>query len=235
MNNWSKSSKVNKPFAYFVVSKILEMNKEEITKNAEAFAKERMKNYDSGHDWFHIERVRRTAAYINSLEQIADPFLLDLAAILHDAADLKFLKTEPEKAYESITELLNENGLADSCKRLIEAIRNVSFSNKKRSGDLNDPVLHVLQDADRLDAIGAIGVARAFNYGGFRNNAIYIPLDFKGISQPSTIGHFYDKLLKLKDLMNTPTGKKMAEERHAFLESFLQQFYSEWETGIKKR
>lgn len=214
--------------------KIDNMNKEEITKSAEDFAKERMKDYDSGHDWFHIERVRRTAAYINSLEQIADPFLLDLAAILHDAADLKFLKTEPEKAYESIMDLLRENGLADSCNRITEAIRNVSFSNKKHSGDLNDPVLLVLQDADRLDAIGAIGVARAFNYGGFRNNAIYIPQDNTAIRQPSTVGHFYDKLLKLKDLMNTPTGKKMAEERHAFLESFLDQFYREWETGTQK-
>lgn len=209
------------------------MNKEEITKNAEAFAKERMRNYDSGHDWFHIERVRRTAAYINSLEQIADPFLLDLAAILHDAADNKFLKTDPGKAYDSILQLLIGNGLPDS-GRLTEAIKNVSFSNKKRTGDLNDPILLVLQDADRLDAIGAIGVARAFNYGGFRNNAIYIPPDNKGEMAPSTIAHFYDKLLKLKDLMNTNTGKKMAEERHTFLQSFLKEFYSEWETGTKK-
>lgn len=205
------------------------MDKQKVIRNAEDFAKERMKNYDSGHDWWHIERVRKTAACINSEEHLADPFLLDLAAILHDAADFKFLKTEPEKAYASMTELLNENGLKAESKTLTEAIKNVSFSNKKRTGNLNDPVLLILQDADRLDAIGAMGVARAFNYGGFRNNAIYIPPDETGILAPSTIGHFYEKLLKLKDLMNTSTGKRMAEDRHAFLERFLYQFYSEWD------
>lgn len=211
------------------------MDKEKIIKAAEKFAKERMKNYDSGHDWFHIERVRRLASFINSEEQLADPFILDIAAVLHDAADFKFLKTEPEKAYDQIIELLNKNGLGYYCKRLIDAIKNVSFSNKNRSGDLNDPVLLVLQDADRLDAIGAIGVARAFNYGGFRNNAIYIPPDKNGSLNPSSVAHFYEKLLKLKDLMNTSSGKRLAEERHAFLESFLKQFYREWDMESQEK
>jgi uncharacterized protein len=110
-------------------------------------------------------------------------------------------------------------------------IRNVSFSNKLPSGNQNDPLLLILQDADRLDAIGAIGIARAFNYGGYRNNPIYVPGDQKGMKNQSTIGHFYDKLLKLKVMMNTPTGSHIAEERHLYLEKFMEQFYKEWDFG----
>jgi len=201
------------------------MNREEIIKSAEAFARQMMTGFDSGHDWYHLDRVRNLAAYINSKEKLCDPFTLDIAVLLHDTADSKFNKSDPTGSYKIIEEFMEKNGLGSLKFQIIEAIRNVSYSNKKPSGNLKDPLLLVLQDADRLDAIGAIGIARAFNYGGFRNNPIYIPDN----ESPSTIRHFYDKLLLLKDMMNTETGKRLAEERHLFLELFLKQFYEEWD------
>lgn len=208
------------------------MNRQEIIISAEAFAKHRMSGFDSGHDWFHIERVSRLAAYINEKEKLCDPFTLEIAVLLHDTADSKFNKDNQESGYKVLEEFMQSAGLDMIIDQVINAIKNVSFSNKKSHGDKNDPLLKVLQDADRLDAIGAIGIARAFNYGGFRNNPIYVPVDLAGKNTPSTIGHFYDKLLKIKDLMNTTTGKILAVERHAILEKFLDQFYTEWEFGI---
>lgn len=201
------------------------VNREDQIRRAEEFSKQKMKNYDGGHDWQHIARVRALAKHINDEVQLADPFLLDIAAILHDAADSKF--NNQVDRYAEMNEFLAETGMQPVKDRIIEAIKNVSFSNKNPHGNLKDPVLLVLQDADRLDAIGAVGVARAFSYGGFRKNPVYLPPDETGTLPPSTIAHFYDKLLKLKDLMNTPTGKRMAEERHLFLEMFLERFYSE--------
>lgn len=201
------------------------MDHETIISRAESYAKDKMKNYDPGHDWWHIQRVRKTAALINSVEKSADFFMLDLAAILHDVADSKFNTGE---AYSGIETFLAEAGLSGISPRIIEAIRNVSFSNQNRSGNLSDPLYMILQDADRLDAIGAIGIARAFSYGSSKNNPIYLPPDEHGKMEPSTIRHFYDKLLILKDLMNTDTAKKIAEERNDFLMTFLKQFYREW-------
>ena len=139
---------------------------------------------------------------------------------------------------------MNKAGMAEIRDEVIIVIMNVSFSNKNRTGDLNDPLLQVIQDADRLDAIGAIGIARAFNYGGFRNNRIYNPdvinteASLNGYihaGTSSTISHFYDKLLLLKYRMNTLTAKRLAEERHEFLEVFLKQFYKEWDFGTGTR
>ncbi len=203
------------------------MDKEKILREAEGFARQKMETYDSSHDLWHMERVRKLGKFINSVEQIADPFILELASILHDAADSKF-NGGSRRRYADMEDFLDKVGLKDLKHRIIEVITNVSFSNKKPSGNLNDPVLLVLQDADRLDAIGAIGIARAFNYGGFRNNPIYEPEGPEG-SRPSTIGHFYEKLLKLKDLMNTSTARRLAEERQLILVRFLEQFYKEWE------
>ncbi len=198
----------------------------------EDFVKQRISGYDSGHDWWHIERVRKLARYINEKEILVDPFTLDIAVLLHDTADSKFNKDNQENGYRILEEFMQSAGLDMLRDQVINAIKNVSFSNKKSHGDKSDPLLMVLQDADRLDAIGAIGIARAFNYGGFRNNPIYVPADLAGTHTPSTIGHFYDKLLKLKELMNTTTGKRLAEERHVILEKFLAEFFSEWEFGI---
>lgn len=208
------------------------MNRSEIILMTEEFVRQRMKDYDSGHDWLHIERVRRIAKFINEREAIADPFTLDIAALLHDSADSKFTGNNILDGYATIEEFLINAGLNEIKEQVMEVIVNVSFSKKNPSGNLTDPVLLILQDADRIDAIGAIGIARAFNYGGFRNNAIYVPDDKSNNNVQSTIGHFYDKLLKLKDMMNTSTGRKMAEERHLYLEKFLEQFYKEWNANI---
>ncbi|MBK7132605.1 MAG: HD domain-containing protein [Bacteroidales bacterium] len=208
------------------------MNRQDILKSAEEFAKQRMAGFDSGHDWYHIERVRKLAVYINDKEKLVDPFALDLAVLLHDTADSKFNKDNQENGYKILEEFMKSAGLDEIIDQVINAIRSVSFSNKKTYDGEKDPLLMVLQDADRLDAIGAIGIARAFNYGGFRNNAIYIPGEISDGKSKSTIGHFYDKLLKLKDLMNTETGRKLAEERHLYLENFLKQFYSDWDFGV---
>jgi uncharacterized protein len=194
----------------------------------EAFVKENLKDYDSGHDWWHIQRVRKLSAYINEEESLADPFLVDITSLLHDTADSKFKGAGIEDGYRIISEFLDKNGMSDIHDRVMEVIKNISFSNKNKTEGINDPLLWVIQDADRLDAIGAIGVARAFNYGGFRNNRIYNPDDD---NEATTIKHFYDKLLLLKGMLNTETGKKLAVDRHEFLEIFLKQFYKEWNSG----
>jgi uncharacterized protein len=203
------------------------MNRDDVIKRTEEFVKQILKSYDSGHDWWHIERVRRLAKFINEEELLADPFILDIAVLLHDSAGSKFSGEDHREGYELIEEFMAASGLDDIKDHIIEVIRNVSFSNKNPSGNLKDPVLLVLQDADRLDAIGAIGIARAFTYGGFRNNVIYDP-DVEHRT-PSTISHFYEKLLVLKYRMNTLTAKRLAVERHEFLELYLKQFYKEWE------
>jgi uncharacterized protein len=208
------------------------MNREKIIKATEEFAQLKVSGFDSGHDWWHILRVRNLALFINKEESLADPFILEIAALLHDAADSKFRGSDPEKEYRAIGNFMDGAGMTEIKELVIEVIKNVSFSNKNPSGNLNEPLLYILQDADRLDAIGAIGIARAFNYGGFRNNAIYLPDTDRGSLNNSTIAHFYDKLLKLKELMNTETGRKIAEERHAFLEEYLEQFYKEWNFAI---
>jgi uncharacterized protein len=208
------------------------MNRKEQTDLTEVFVREKAKNFDSAHDWWHVMRVRNTALYINEQEILADPFMLEIAALLHDSADSKFTGTYAEEAYHTIGDFMTANGMAAIKDQVIEVIRNVSFSNKNPEGNLKDPVLLILQDADRLDAMGAIGIARVFNYGGFRNNPIYIPGDRLAIRNESSIAHFYDKLLKLKELMNTPTARLLAEERHAFLGKYLEQFYKEWDFSL---
>lgn len=208
------------------------MKREDIILVTEEFVRHRLTYYDSGHDWWHIERVRKLALYINEKESIADNFILEIAVLLHDMVDSKFSKGDSGADYMKIEEFMDKNRMSDIKYQVLGVIRNVSFSNRHPSGDLKDPVLLIVQDADKLDAIGAIGIARAFNYGGFRNNPIYIPGENPEGKSKSTIGHFYDKLLKLKDMMNTPTGRVLAEERHLYLEKFLEQFYKEWEFGM---
>ncbi|HLN19486.1 MAG TPA: HD domain-containing protein [Bacteroidales bacterium] len=201
------------------------MIEEDILRQAETYAMDTMRNYDSSHDWQHVLRVRRYARYINAIEQTANPFLLDLVAILHDTADKKFHKADD--AYVYLADFLIRLGLHSESEKIIFIIRNVSFSSSGNER-CNYPELKILQDADRLDAIGAIGVARAFSYGGFRNNSIHDPLS---PGRETTIKHFYDKLLKIRDLMNTKTGRQLAEERHNFIQLFLNQFLDEWNLG----
>ena len=220
------------------------MNRNDQIIMTEEFVRQNLKDYDSGHDWWHIERVRRLALFINEMEQLANPFTVEVTALLHDTADSKFSGGNSEAGYALIGDFMNKAGMAEIRDEVLIVIKNVSFSNKNRTGDLNDPLLQVIQDADRLDAIGAIGIARAFNYGGFRNNRIYNPdvinteASLNGYihaGTSSTISHFYDKLLLLKYRMNTLTAKRLAEERHEFLEVFLKQFYKEWDFGTGTR
>lgn len=201
------------------------MKKEDVIRQAEEFVRLMIRGYDGGHDWWHTDRVRKLAKYINDKEKLADPFIVDLAALLHDTVDSKFSGQNSEPGYQKLREFLQSSGLEDIQERMLQIIRNVSFSNKQKTGDLSDPVLLIVQDADKLDAMGATGVARAFNYGGFRNNIIYSPVEEE--NKYSTINHFYEKLLLLRSMMNTLTGKEMAAERHQFLETFLEQFFRE--------
>jgi uncharacterized protein len=206
-----------------------EMNENQIIIGVEDFAKVSTKEFDSGHNWWHLHRVRNLALLLQQAENVGDRFTIEIAALLHDIDDKKFRKGGGVVAETIISDLLQEFGVAEgTIQEVVEINKYISFSSGLKP-EIKSPELLIVQDADRLDAIGAIGIARAFNYGGFRNNAIYIPETEGTEKSPSTIDHFYDKLLKLKDMMNTKTGKRMAEERHTFLEVFLKQFYKEWD------
>lgn len=174
----------------------------------------------TGHDFFHLERVVKTALRIARRED-ADLFMTELAAWLHDVGDHK-LNNGVDRSEEQITAILSElKTPADVVRNVIEIVSQVSFSKGKKAESLE---AKIVQDADRLDAIGAIGLARVFAFGGSKNREIYNP------KQPdqTTIQHFYDKLLKLKDLMNTATAQQIALDRHLYLEAFLERFYKEW-------
>ncbi len=201
------------------------------------FVKEKVKNYDAGHDWWHIERVWRNAQYINQFEQ-GDAFIIDLAALLHDIADAKFFNGDenigPELAKEYLKTNLIDLRVIEQVGQIIE---NMSFRKSLGLVEFHSNELDIVQDADRLDAIGAIGIARAFTYGGYKNRELYNPempplttisqAEYKKSTSP-TINHFYEKLLLLKDKMKTMTGKRLAAERHIFMEKYLDQFYKEW-------
>ena len=217
------------------------MINQDIISKTEAFVKNTLDGSEAGHDWSHIERVVRNARTIAAIEK-ADPFVVELAALLHDIADSKFHDGNEELGPERSERFLKSLDLpSDIVDHVVNIVRNVSFKNEldpSKEEAFDSIELRVLKDADRLDAIGAIGVARAFHYGGFKNRALYDP-SIKPLEKQSkehykkskapTINHFYEKLLLLKGKMNTETGRKMAEERHAFMESFLEHFYLEWE------
>lgn len=201
------------------------------------FVKETLQGAEGGHDWWHIERVYNNTKKISATEPV-NIFVASLGALLHDIADAKFHDGNedigPQKAKAFLQSLQVDEATICHVENII---RHISFKGGNFSAAFSSPELSVVQDADRLDAIGAIGIARAFNYGGFKNRELYNPqiapaLDmtkdtYKNSTAP-TINHFYEKLLMLKDRMNTLTGKKMAEERHAFMEKYLEQFYHEW-------
>ncbi len=203
-----------------------------------AFVKEELKNAEGGHDWFHIERVWKNAKLIAKSENV-NLEIVELGALLHDIADSKFNNGDetigPEKAKHFLESINIEQPVI---KHITLIIENISFKGGNLQQKFKSPELDVVQDADRLDAIGAIGIARTFNYGGFKNRELYNPdvpanlnmtkEEYKNSTAP-TINHFYEKLLLLKDRMNTATGKKIAEERHQFMELYLEQFYNEWQ------
>lgn len=214
------------------------MNYKEIVDTTIKYVKKELQEAEGGHDWWHIERVWKNSKLIAQNEQL-NIFIVELAALMHDIADAKFHNGDenigPEKAKQFLESLSVDNEIIHHVENII---RNISFKGGNFKNDFYSMELAVVQDADRLDAIGAIGIARAFNYGGFKNRAIYNPSiapdlqmnkdDYKKSNAP-TINHFYEKLLLLKDRMNTSTGKKLAEERHRFMEFFLDEFYLEWE------
>lgn len=217
------------------------MNKQEIISKTEAFVKSTLKDAEGGHDWFHILRVWNNAKLIAKNENV-DLFIVELGALLHDIADSKFHNGDETVGSKVARKFLeNENVPNEVIIHIENIITNISFKGGNFERNFTSPELLVLQDADRLDAIGAIGIARCFNYGGFKNRPLYNPAikpnlnqtkeEYKNSEAP-TINHFYEKLLLLKERMNTVSGKKIAEERHQYMEAFLQQFYSEW-NGLK--
>ncbi|WP_375252976.1 HD domain-containing protein [Dokdonia donghaensis] len=209
-----------------------------LIENTITFVKATLANAEGGHDWFHIERVYNNATHIAKGEPV-DELVVALGALLHDIADSKFFNGDETVAPKMATEfLISQNCDSAVIEHVVQIIKNISFKGGNKAQEFTSPELDVVQDADRLDALGAIGIARTFNYGGFKNRKLYDPevkpqLDmtvdeYKKSSAP-TINHFYEKLLLLKDRMNTKTGKKIAEKRHAYMEGFLEQFYREWE------
>ena len=203
------------------------------------FVKKQLQHAEGGHDWFHIERVYKLALRIAEKEADVDILVVQLAALLHDIADSKFHDGDETIGPRLAREFLTEQQLAeDQLEQVIAIIENISFKGGNQAQTYFSKELAVVQDADRLDAIGAIGIARTFNYGGFKNRALYdpaIPPDlqlskeaYKKSTAP-TLNHFYEKLLRLKDLMHTETARELAAERHQFMEQFLSRFYAEWE------
>lgn len=215
------------------------MNHSPLIQKTISFVKETLKNAEGGHDWFHIERVFNTTKFISEHEKV-DVLVVQLAALLHDIADPKFYNGDESVGPKMAMDFLNTQEVNEgTIDHVINIIKHMSFKNslEKNQKVFSSTELKVVQDADRLDAIGAIGIARAFNYGGFKNRELYNPEispklnmikeEYKKSRTP-TINHFYEKLLLLKDKMNTPTGKRLAAERHQYMLGFLKQFYSEW-------
>lgn len=211
---------------------------QDVIKNTIFFVKKTLENAEAGHDWFHIERVYKTALNINEVEN-GNPLIVALAALLHDIADPKF-NNGNEEIGPNIAETFLKSIVVDPeiIAQVKLIIQNMSFKNSFDGGGFSSKEMEIVQDADRLDAIGAIGIARAFTYGGFKNRVLYDPTikpeqhlskeSYKNTTAP-TINHFYEKLLLLKDMMNTATGKAFAQERHNFMLLYLNHFYKEWE------
>ena len=206
----------------------------EHTKN---FVKQKLEKAEAGHDYWHILRVLKLSEKIAEQEG-GNLLIVRLGALLHDIADAKFHQGNEQIGPQIAREYLQSQNISnDIIEPIVKIIENISFKNSFEGQSYTSLELQIIQDADRLDAIGAIGIARAFIYGGYKNNPIYDPelkpnlkMDKETYKKgnTTTINHFYEKLLKLKDMMNTPTGKQIAEDRHRFMLQFLEQFYKEW-------
>ena len=201
------------------------------------FVKQKLADAEGGHDWFHIERVWRNAKLISNSEN-GNQLVIELASLLHDIADYKFNDGNEHigpRIAENFLESINVERVI--IKEVVFIIKNISFKGGYNENIKKTIELEIVQDADRLDAIGAIGVARTFSFGGFKGNLMHDPNQKPNINQSekeykksngTTINHFHEKLLLLKNLMNTKTGKKLAQNRHNYMIGFLQQFHSEW-------
>ena len=212
------------------------MENENLIHTTIQFVKQKLQNAEGGHDWFHIERVFKNSLLIAKNEK-CNLLVVQLAALLHDIADSKFNDGDETIGPKIASDFLKSQNVDDKIiEEVVQIINNISFKGGNFQKTYNSIELDIVQDADRLDAIGAIGIARVFNYGGFKNRVLYDPEifpsldmtkeDYKNNANP-TLNHFYEKLLLLKDKMNTKTGKKIADERHLFMENYLSQFYGE--------
>ena len=215
------------------------MNNTELIEKTISYVKTTLEGAEGGHDWFHIDRVYKNTLLLAKNEKV-NTLIVSLAALLHDIADPKFYDGDETIGPKIAADFLNSISVEKRVvTHVIKIIENMSFKNslENNTKKFTSLELKLVQDADRLDAIGAIGIARAFNYGGFKNRSLYNPQitpnlnmtkeEYKKSSAP-TINHFYEKLLLLKDKMNTTTGKKIAEQRHQFMLNYLEQFYGEW-------
>lgn len=217
---------------------IKQLNQEAVIQETVSFVKKSLVNAESGHNWWHIHRVWKLSKHIAKTENV-NLFIVELGALLHDIADSKFYNGDEEIGPRRAREFLNSLDMEEKIIVHVEnIIANISFKSGGHIQKFKSPELDVIQDADRLDAMGAIGIARAFNYGGYKNRNIYNP-DIKPnfnmtkeeyrTNTSSTINHFYEKLFLLKDRINTETAKEMAGKRHKFIELFLQEFFEEWD------
>lgn len=212
----------------------------QIIEQTEIYVQKELGEDATGHDWFHVDRVRRNALFICRTENAGDPFIIEMAALLHDIPDEKLNETA-QKGVAKLASFLQSISLPDEAKNHIEQIiASISFKGGRKV-ELLTVEAKIVQDADRLDAIGAIGIARAFAYGGKKGRPIYDPrfnireemsLEEYRLGKSSSIHHFYEKLLKLKNLMNTETAKNMADSRHKMMEIFLLQFKNEWNDSL---
>ena len=214
------------------------MNNPDLISKTIQFVKQQLADAEGGHDWFHIERVYRNSLLIAQTED-CDEVIVKLGALLHDIADSKFHNGDESIGPKTARAFLEGESVDEATiAHVLNIIENISFKGGNFENKFHSKELEIVQDADRLDAIGAIGIARTFNYGGFKNRPLYDPAiapnlrmtkeEYKSSDAP-TLNHFYEKLLLLKDKMNTETGKQIAQERHRFMETFLSQFYAEWD------
>lgn len=210
------------------------MDKALILEKTRDFVKDKMYKEGSGHDWFHVERVCNMAKYLAQKES-ADMFIVEMTALLHDIDDWKFSDVYNTTVTEEFLKSVEVS--EEDSNRILNIIKTMSYKGGVVDSTQNTIEGMVVQDADRLDALGAIGIARAFAYGGSKNRSMYDPsikpIDFKSLDEVKnkdnhTINHFYEKLFKLKDLMNTNTAKEIAKKRHKYMENFIEEFYSEW-------
>jgi uncharacterized protein len=213
------------------------MNQQDIIQKTSEYIKQEFSEDSSGHDWWHIYRVWKNALAICDQEK-ADKFIVELAALLHDLDDWKFNESDDETPRRAKAWMESCNADSQIIAKVCEIIMNISYKGAQVENKMNSLEGFIVQDADRLDAIGAIGIGRAFAYGGYKNRPMYDPEasnqmhasfeDYKN-SKSATINHFYEKLLLLKDMMNTATAKRIAEQRHQVMLRFLDQFMIEWE------
>lgn len=218
------------------------VNNKKIIEETIKFVKQTLKDDSTGHDWYHIERVWEMAKYIAQKEKDVDLFVIELAALLHDIADWKFQGGDDTASSKVSEEWLRKQGVDQkTIDHVSEIAHHVSFKGAKVKNEIETIEGKIVQDADRLDAMGAIGIARVFATGGKFGRPIYDPnvkpmlhTTFEQYKKSGnfSINHFYEKLLLLKDMMNTKIGKQLAQKRHRFLEQYLKEFFLEWNGKI---